>query len=234
MNNNNNDNNLEKLFKLLKELSENGADVSVVNLSGHPFSTDDIASRKKKQDSANEPSPEFVDFLKSIQDQFEGTLGDEEEEEDDEKDEKLPFDLEDVLSHINNIQKNKTRLQSALEDMTDQEKISSIAYATMDALQDLDINHDLFLCELLGIAAMSTFIGMAKEQRIGLKTLKGDAKSIIELFQDEKATFKDTALEKAITLGKNIHETLNKPSANLSDREIVIVLAYALNLGLRS
>lgn len=232
MNNNNNDNNLEKLFKLLKELSENGADVSVVNLSGHPFSTDDIASRKKKQDSANEPSPEFVDFLKSIQDQFEGTLGDEKEEEED--DEELPFDLEEVLSHINNIQQNKTRLQSALEDMTDQEKISSIAYATMDALQDLDINHDLFLCELLGIAAMSTFIGMSKEQRVGLKTLKGDAKSIMDLFQDQKVTFKDSTLEKAITLGGDIHKTLNKPSANLSDREIVIILAYALNLGLRS
>lgn len=232
MNNNNNDNNLEKLFKLLKELSENGADVSVVNLSGHPFSTDDIASRKKKQDSANEPSPEFVDFLKSIQDQFEGTLGDEKEEEED--DEELPFDLEEVLSHINNIQQNKTRLQSALEDMTDQEKISSIAYATMDALQDLDINHDLFLCELLGIAAMSTFIGMSKEQRVDLKTLKGDAKSIMDLFQDQKTTFKDPTLEKAITLGGDIHKTLNKPSANLSNREIVIILAYALNLGLRS
>lgn len=231
--NNNNDNNLEKLFKLLKELSENGADVSVVNLSGHPFSTDDIASRKKKQDSANEPSPEFVDFLKSIQNQFEETSRDE-EEEDDEEDEKLPFDLEDVLSHINNIQQSKTNLQSALRNMTDQEKISSIAYVTMDALQDLDINHDLFLCELLGIAAMSTFIGMSKEQRVGLKTLKEDAKSIIDLFQGQKATFKDSTLEKAITLGGDIHKTLNKPSANLSDREIVIILAYALNLGLRS
>lgn len=229
---NNNDNNLEKLFKLLKDLSENGADVSVVNLSGHPFSMDDISSKKKKQNPANEASDEFVDFLKSIQDQFEETSRD--EEDDDERDQELPFDLEEVLSHINDIQKNKTKLQSTLEDMTEQEKISSIAYATMDTLQDLDINHDLFLCELLGIAAMSTFIGMSKKQGVGLKTLKEDAKSIIDLFQDEEATFKDPTLEKAITLGKNIHETLNKSSANLSDREIVITLAYALNLGLRS
>lgn len=232
--NNNNDNNLEKLFKLLKDLSENGADVSVVNLSGHPFSMDDIIPKKKKQDSASEASPEFVDFLKSIQGQLEETSRDEEEDEEEEDDKRFPFDLEEVLSHVNNIQQSKTRLQSALENMTDQEKISSIAYATMDALQDLDINHDLFLCELLGIAAMSTFIGMSKEQRVGLKTLKEDAKSIIDLFQDQKATFKDSTLEKAITLGRDIHKTLNKPSANLSDREIVIILAYALNLGLRS